>query len=238
MHGNSIVCEDLLLPERGSMTFKPSANLADQIARHISERIIHAELKPGERIIEDKLARELGVSRSPLREALRMLEKDGLVELMPRHGVRVTFFTRAHVEGLYDILTELYTLLTRKLLQSFNDEIIRMIDEAIMELERCAHNHDGEGYYNAIFAFGTVALQYVRMPLLEKMVTDLWPIKRRVEYYITKLRSDDLVQNAQLFRLAYQHALAGDGEQAVRAVRTYTQGEKEFALTHMPLDEP
>ena len=219
------------------MTFKPSANLADQIAGHISERIIHAELKPGQRIIEDKLARELGVSRSPLREALRMLEKEGLVELMPRHGVRVTAFTRAHIECLYDILTELYTLLTRKLMQSINDETIRLIDEAIKELERCAHNHDIEGYYNAIFTFGAVALQCVRMPLLERMVTDLWPTKRRIEYYITKLRSNDLVQNAYLFRLAFQQALAGDEEQAVKAMRTYTQGEKTFALTHVPLDE-
>jgi DNA-binding GntR family transcriptional regulator len=219
------------------MTFKPSAGLADQIARHISARIIHAELKPGERIIEEKLARELGVSRSPLREALRMLEKDGLVELMPRHGVRVTVFTRAHVECLYDILTELYTLLTRKLMQSINKEILQIVDEAIQELERCAHNHDVEGYYNATFAFGAVALQCVHMPLLERMITELWPSKRRIEYYITALRSDVLVQNARLFRTAYQKALAGDGEQALQAVRVYTQGEKEFALSHVPLNE-
>lgn len=218
------------------MSFIPSTNLADQIARHLSELIIHAELKPGERIIEDKLARELGVSRSPLREALRMLEKDGLVELMPRHGVRVTVFTRAHVESLYDILTALYDLLVRKLVACADDECIRLIDASINDLERCARDHDVEGYYNAIFAFGAAALQCVHMPLLERMVTDLWPSKRRVEYYITTLRRDDLVQNAQLFRQAYQHALKGDGERAAQAVRTYTQGEKEFALTHVPLE--
>jgi DNA-binding GntR family transcriptional regulator len=218
------------------MSFTPSDNLADQIAKHLSEKIIIAEFKPGERIIEDKLARELGVSRSPLREALRMLEKEGLVELMPRHGVRVTTINREHVACIYDILTELYALLVRRLFECVTDDIVRQIDEAIKKLERCAKEHSVEGYYNALFDFGAVALRCVNMPLLERMITDLWPSKRRVEYYITGLRRNDLVQNAKLFRQGYKYALAGDGESVVQAIRTYTQGEKEYALKYIPLE--
>lgn len=218
------------------MSFTPSDNLADQIARHLSELIIRAEFKPGERIIEDKLAREMGVSRSPLREALRMLEKDGLVELMPRHGVRVTSINREHVACIYDILTELYALLVRKLFECVTDESVHQIDDAIRKLEKCARDHNVEGYYNAIFEFGTIALKCVNMPLLERMITDLWPSKRRVEYYITGLRRNDLVQNADIFRKGYDYALKGDGERAVQAVRSYTQGEKEYALKHVPID--
>jgi DNA-binding GntR family transcriptional regulator len=218
------------------MSFTPSDNLADQIAKHLSEKIIRAEFKPGERIIEDKLARELGVSRSPLREALRMLEKEGLVELMPRHGVRVTTINRDHVACIYDILTELYALLVRRLFECVTDDIVHQIDEAIIKLERCAKEHNVEGYYNALFDFGAVALRCVNMPLLERMITDLWPSKRRVEYYITGLRRNDLVQNAKLFRQGYKYALAGDGESVVRAIRIYTQGEKEYALKYIHLE--
>jgi DNA-binding GntR family transcriptional regulator len=218
------------------MSFTPSDNLADQIARHLSERIIRAEFKPGERIIEDKLAREMGVSRSPLREALRMLEKDGLVELMPRHGVRVTPISREHIACIYDILTELYALLVRKLFECVTDDVVNQIDESIKKLESSAKEHNVEGYYNAIFEFGAVALRCVNMPLLERMITDLWPSKRRVEYYITELRRNDLVQNADIFRQGYNYALKGDGERAVQAVRAYTQGEKEYALKHVPID--
>ncbi len=218
------------------MSFTPSDNLADQIAKHLSEKIIRTEFKPGERIIEDKLARELGVSRSPLREALRMLEKEGLVELMPRHGVRVTTINRDHVACIYDILTELYALLARRLFECINDDIVRQNDEAIKKLEQCAKEHNVEGYYNALFDLGAVALRLVNIPLLERMITDLWPSKRRVEYYITGLRCNDLVQNAKLFRQGYKYALSGDGERVVQAIRTYTQGEKEYALKYIHLD--
>jgi len=66
------------------MEFKPSKNLAEQIALYLGERIIRFELKPGERLIEEELARDLKVSRSPLREALRILEKKWLIDLIPR----------------------------------------------------------------------------------------------------------------------------------------------------------
>lgn len=222
--------------ERKDMPFKPSSNLSNQIARHISDQIIHANLKPGERIIEGKFGRELGVSQAPLREAMLLLEKDGLVEILPRRGVRVTSLTKAHVEDLYDILTELYTLLMRKLVEGITDESTRQIEIAINNLEWNAKVHDIEGYYHAIFELGATALQCVGMPLLNRIITEIWPSKRRVEYHITVMRRDELEQNAMLFRQAFQYALAGDEERAVQAVRKYTQGEKSFALAHVPFD--
>ena len=59
------------------MTFAPKETLAVQIAQYVSDKIIRSELKPGEKIQEEKLAEELGVSRSPVREALRILEGCG-----------------------------------------------------------------------------------------------------------------------------------------------------------------
>lgn len=218
------------------MTFTPSMNLAYQVAQYISEKIIRAELKPGERIVEDKLARELNVSRIPLREALRLLEKDGLVELTPRRGVKVTALTRMNIEYTYDILSELYSLLLRKLVAVADEECFKEIDTAIEELERHAETHDVEGYYNAIFNFGIVALKFLKAPLLEKVITDLWPSKRRVEYYITNMRKEVLIKNARLFRQAYELARSGDAERASLSIRTYMQGQKEYALAHAPLD--
>ncbi|MGC9324782.1 MAG: GntR family transcriptional regulator [Desulfomonilia bacterium] len=218
------------------MTFTPSVNLAYQIAQYVSEKIIHAELRPGERIIEDKLARELKVSRIPLREALRFLEKDGLVELTPRRGVRVTILTRSHVEYTYDILTELYDLLIRKLVEVADQECFAQIETAIDQLGQCATAHDVEGYYTATFNFGAIALKFLKAPLLERIISELWPSKRRVEYYITTHRQEDLMENVTLFRQAFQYACAGDAERASLSIRTYMQRQKEFALEHVPLD--
>ena len=72
------------------MTFAPKETLAIQVAQYVSEKIIRSEFKPGEKIQEEKLAEELGVSRSPVRESLRILEKARLVEVVPRHGAHVT----------------------------------------------------------------------------------------------------------------------------------------------------
>ena len=93
------------------MGFKASVNLSDQIRDHISERIITMQLKPGERVLEAKLSEELGVSRGPIREALRILEKDMLVELIPRKGARVTGLTEESVKNFYDILVEFLSIL-------------------------------------------------------------------------------------------------------------------------------
>ena len=100
--------------KRGSMAFKPSENLPEQLTRDIADKIIRNQLKPGERILEARLAEEMGVSRSPLREALRILEKQKLVELIPRKGARVTQISASHIEWFYDIFEVLYGLVARK----------------------------------------------------------------------------------------------------------------------------
>jgi len=103
-------------------------------------------------------------------------------------------------------------------------------------MERCAKKHDIEGYYDATFLFGTVALQFIQAPLLERIILELWPTKRRLEYYITSLRKEELVENVLLFRQAFQHASAGDAENAALFIKAYMQKQKYFALAHVPLD--
>ena len=218
------------------MAFTPSSNLAHQIANYISEKIVHAEFKPGERIIEDRLARELNVSRIPLREALRLLEKNGLVELTPRRGVRVTNLTRANVEYTYDILAELYGLIFRKLIAMGDPRLFVQIDTVIKELEHCANTHDVEGFYKAIFKCGVIMLNALQAPLLERIIGDLWPCKQRVEYYITNMKKEILVESASLYRQAFQYASAGDTERALLAIKAHMQGHKAYALEHVPLD--
>ncbi|MFW6284555.1 MAG: GntR family transcriptional regulator, partial [Desulfosalsimonas sp.] len=75
---------------RQTMDFSVSSGLAEQIAAYLEDRIIRLEIKPGQRIREAAVAEELGVSRSPVREALRILENNLVVEIIPRRGARVT----------------------------------------------------------------------------------------------------------------------------------------------------
>lgn len=94
--------------------FKISKNLSDQIADHLIEKIIRFEISPGDRLMEKKVAEELGVSRSPVREAFRLLEKTGLVQLIPRCGVKVTSLSEKRVEAICDVFTILFSHVVRR----------------------------------------------------------------------------------------------------------------------------
>ncbi len=89
-------------------------NLTDQIARHLSEKIIRLEIKPCSRLLEARISGELQVSRAPVREALRLLEKQYLVEILPRRGARVTDITAQYVQNVFDVVYEIFGILVKR----------------------------------------------------------------------------------------------------------------------------
>ena len=93
------------------MTFKAPDSLAEQIAHHLAERIIRGEMKPGERIQEQKVTLALNVSRGSVREALLILERRHLIAILPRRGAHVTELTPHKVQSLCTLMSELYILL-------------------------------------------------------------------------------------------------------------------------------
>ena len=96
------------------MALKMAGTLPDQIADYLLGKIVRLEIEPGERILEKELAEELGVSRSPIREALRILEKTGLVEIVPRHGARAAWLSEENIDSFYDVFTLLFTHVVRR----------------------------------------------------------------------------------------------------------------------------
>lgn len=110
-----------------------------QIADYLAEKIIHMEIKPGERIFESKIAQELGVSRSPVREALRILNEKFLVELLPRRGAVVAGFSIQFIEDLYDILKTLYLLLCQRGVSKISDENYNRLAPFFRTMEECAN---------------------------------------------------------------------------------------------------
>src|SRR3954451_5129577 len=90
---------DMLSGSDGPAGHKP---LSRTVADWLAQRIISGESAPGERLTEPRLAELAGVSRSPVREALRILEGEGLVEITPRHGARVTHVGVRDARELYE----------------------------------------------------------------------------------------------------------------------------------------
>ena len=87
--------------------------LRDVVFNTLRQAILRGELKPGERLMEIQLANKLGVSRTPIREAIRKLELEGLVSIIPNKGAYVTGITRKDVEDIYAIRSLLEGLCAR-----------------------------------------------------------------------------------------------------------------------------
>lgn len=80
-----------------------SASLVDLAVSRLSREILSGNSDPGERLVEEQLTRRFGISRAPLREALRLLAQQGLVEHVPRRGVRVATLSDRDVQELYAV---------------------------------------------------------------------------------------------------------------------------------------
>lgn len=204
--------------------------LPELVTRELSEKIIQNEIKPGERILESKIAEEMGISRSPVREALRILEKNRLVELVPRKGARVTRITTQHIEWFYEIYETLYALVARKAAENATEADLVKMRQALDNIEKAADKRDVLGYYDSTFEYAAIGLTVANNPLLEQMVVELWPSNRRIQYASLQFRADELNKNKIFFQDCSRHVEAGNGPMAEAVIRRFAQNEKAFAM--------
>ena len=109
------------------MESRPIRDIAYEVLRHA---IITGEIPAGERIVETEYASRLHISRTPLREALRRLERDGLVEYEMRRGVMVRAFTLEDVEEIYTIRNAMEMLTLPAIIERATPEDIRRLRNA------------------------------------------------------------------------------------------------------------
>lgn len=107
-----------------------SMPLALRVYRAIKERILTGAIPLGSRLRDEDLASQLGVSRTPVREALMTLTREGLVEIVPRSQTRVRMFTENDLEEIFDIRIALETLAVRKAAEQFPPDKLRRLRTA------------------------------------------------------------------------------------------------------------
>ncbi|SHN43584.1 GntR family transcriptional regulator [Cryptosporangium aurantiacum] len=109
---------------------------SDRAADELRTRILGGEYLPGERLGEVELAEALGVSRTPIREALRKLSADGLVEITPNKGARIVEHPRADLDAIFGIRAHVEGLAARTAAQRASTEDIDRLEEIATELEK------------------------------------------------------------------------------------------------------
>ena len=116
--------------------------LRDVVFQTLRQAILSGKLQPGERLMEIHLARELGVSRTPVREAIRKLELEGLVNMIPRRGAVVGEITRTDLEDVLEVREALEELAVRKACENMTEEDIQALKAAADKFRKCVENED------------------------------------------------------------------------------------------------
>lgn len=118
-------------PPSGGSIGANHRTLRQAVTDQIQEMISNGELAPGERLLEDKLAEQLGVSRNPIREAIRALEATGLVTVEPRRGAYVANFDAAEAAELLDLRSVLEAYAARLASRRRTDAQLEVIAETL-----------------------------------------------------------------------------------------------------------
>ena len=128
--------------------------LRDKICDVLRTWILDGKLKPGERIVELTLARELNVSRAPLREALWLLERQGLVQIRAHHGAFVTQLSEQDIREIFEIRELLETLAAKKIRPQASDGGVRsVLRAALADLEAACRERDIRRFSSADLQF-------------------------------------------------------------------------------------
>jgi DNA-binding GntR family transcriptional regulator len=118
----------------------PSLNhlevLPDKIYSSLEGAILQGRIKPGDRLIEDELSRSLGVSRGPIREAFRLLEKDGLIRRVPRKGAIVESISKEDISEIYEVIGILEGLAAKLFCKKATDDELARLKQIYEEMER------------------------------------------------------------------------------------------------------
>jgi DNA-binding GntR family transcriptional regulator len=153
-----------------AVTLTPRA-LYEEVAELLRQRIFAAELEPGSWIDEMRLAEEYGISRTPMREALKVLAAEGLVTMKVRRGAYVTEVSEKDLRDVYHLLALLESDAARVVAQRASDAQIAQIQALHQDLEKAVDNRDR--FFEINEAFHMLMLEIADNRWRDQMVADL-----------------------------------------------------------------
>src|SRR3954452_13420198 len=126
---------------------REEASLHDEILGRLRDYLVEGNIPEGSRVPERQLCEMLGISRTPLREALKVLASEGLVELLPNRGARVRQLNEHDLGELFDLMGGLEGLAGRLACENISDEEILEIERLHYEMYSFYLHRDMQGYF-------------------------------------------------------------------------------------------
>jgi len=199
----------------------PRQSLVDAAYDSLRARILDNVYPPGHQALESDLALELGISRTPVREALIRLQKEGLVEVRPRHGMRVLPISPTDMAEIYTILGALECAAAEIVAARKPSEAeLKPLLQATRDMDRALKADDLDGWAAADERFHQTLVELTGNRLLREVVTNFWDRAHRARMVTLRLRPKP-VNSTKEHSALVDRLRAGDARGAVEANRMH-----------------
>lgn len=213
-----------MLEDTYNMKINEYLPLRDIVFQTLRNAIITGEFQPGERLMETQLAEKLGVSRTPIREAIRKLELEGLVIMVPRKGAQVAQFTEKDIQDVLEVRAALEALAAKLACKRMDDRSFLKLQLAIAEYSYAAKNKDLETMIEKDVEFHDIICNATQNDKLIQMFNNL---KEQVNRYrITYIKNAEDSETVVAEHTAILQALQNRDEETASSLASkhiYTQ---------------
>mgnify|MGYP002853607190 FL=1 len=206
--------------------------LREVVFNALRQAIIEGEFQPGERLMEVTLANKLGVSRTPVREAIRMLELEGLVVMVPRKGAEVAKITVKDLKDALEVRMAMEALSVRLACERIDEKGKEELKAACIKFKEAINSklvpaivEGDEAFHNVIYkASKNNKLINITQNLREQVY------RYRVEYVKDFLYHDNLVREHDLITMAI---LKGDADTAEKIMKEHIYNQEQIVIKNV-----
>lgn len=213
---------------QSSKLYRNEKPLRDIVGEKIRDRIVDGTFPPGTRLVERELAETFTVSRLPVREALRVLLQEGLVENLPSRGVVVRALDRRHASELFDIREALEVLAVRQATQRVAAGAEHRLGEVLLEARAAVEVGDMDAAHDANSRFHDEIITLSGNELLENMLA---PLLGRLHWLFRQISSSEQVTVEHEALCAA--ISSGDPERAAAAARAHVLTYRALTMQYL-----
>ncbi len=209
--------------------------LRDVVFYTLRQSILTGDLKPGERLMEIHLADKLGVSRTPVREAIRRLELEGLVTMIPRRGAEVSRITEKSMNDVLEVRRTLDALCAELACDRITGQGLEDLKQACERFEQCVGTRDTKKIAQADVALHDIIVQATGNQRLIQLVNNLSEqmYRYRFEYIKDSHQHETLIHE---HRIIYESILCKDRDTAAMAAKTHIDNQKKAIIRQIRLE--
>jgi DNA-binding GntR family transcriptional regulator len=195
--------------------------LREQVKDLILARILSGEYAPGERLVETRIARELGTSQAPVREALRDLELLRFVESVPFRGARVRAVTVEELAEIYPVRAAVEEVAAREAARRMTPELAQALEAELQAMRRAAQEGDLHGQVEHDVAFHRLIVEASQNTIL----VEVWrSLRVEARTLVTALKAGlDSEEIVAMHEPVLAALCSGDAERAGRALRRHVE---------------